>query len=55
VCGNERIRLLIVVVPFTPSFTANGKQVRVTVRWCVVVVDWNLQTRIRKNVLFMSP
>jgi len=46
---------LIVVVPFTPSFTANGKRVRVRVSWYVVVVNCNLQTRIRKDMLFVSP
>jgi hypothetical protein len=29
--------LLIVVVPFTPFFTANGKQVRVRMSWYIVV------------------
>ena len=55
VCGNKRIHFLIFVVPLTPSLTAIGKEVRVRVSWNVVVVDWNLQTRIRRNALFVSP
>jgi hypothetical protein len=51
----QTYRLLIDVVPFTPIFTAIDEQVRDRVSWYVVVVYWNLQTRTRKNALFVSP
>ena len=53
-CVEKSILLLIVLVPFTPSFTVTGKQVTVRVSWYVVIIGWNLQTRIRKKVLFVS-
>ena len=53
-CVEKSILLLIVLVPFTPSFTVIRKQIRVRVRSYVIVVGWNLQTRIRKKVLFVS-
>ena len=55
VCGNKRIRLLIGVVPFTPIFAAIGEKVRDRLSWYVAADHWNLQTRSRKNALFVSP
>ena len=46
VCGNKRIHLLIVVVSFTPSVTANRKQVRVGVSHRLEFTDKNKEERI---------